>query len=331
MAMSGLPRIDGLFDGAVIVQPVVPGDPDKESVGAIQDLLRGHGQQSMPTVAAADYGIFGPKTTTAVEAFRSANGLDDSDAVDVAMMRALIQVPATKPIASRSYVTMRLDFDWDGLTKIVILTSILEGQGGFGAMNLNSDKAGLSYGIIQWAQKPGRLHEILQAFSAADTDAFTTIFGGGDAALASGLLTQTAKPNGGVDSFGETTDDKFDLTNDSWTARFQAAALSTNFQQVQVRTALIAFRASLNKLNSYAPEFTSERSVAFGLDLANQFGDGGAKSIYAATAEDGQSVADHISAMADESVKRIASEFQGGTRRRRDLFLNTPLLSDTSS
>jgi hypothetical protein len=108
-----------------------------------------------------------------------------------------------------------LNFDWSGLTKIVILTSILEGQGTFGAMNLNTDKAGLSYGIIQWAQKPGRLHEILQAFSDANADAFTAIFGGGDGSVASDLLAQTVKPNGGVDSSGETTDDKFDLTDDT--------------------------------------------------------------------------------------------------------------------
>jgi hypothetical protein len=43
MSKSGLPRIDGLFEGALVVAPVGPGDRDKESVGAIQDLLRGQG------------------------------------------------------------------------------------------------------------------------------------------------------------------------------------------------------------------------------------------------------------------------------------------------
>ena len=36
---------------------------------------------------------------------------------------------------------------------------------------------------------------------------------------------------------------------------------------------------------------------AFMLDLANRFGDGGAKSIYTATAGAGQTAADHISAL----------------------------------
>src|SRR5271165_3862766 len=101
MTKSGLPRIDALFQGTVGAQPVGPGDPDKESVGAIQDLLRGQGQPSMPTPVAADYGLFGSKTTAAVRAFRSANGLNDSDTVDFAMIKALVQVPAKKPVGSR--------------------------------------------------------------------------------------------------------------------------------------------------------------------------------------------------------------------------------------
>jgi peptidoglycan hydrolase-like protein with peptidoglycan-binding domain len=330
MAMSGLTRIDGLFEGVPAVQPVGPGDADKDSVGAIQDLLRGQGQPSMPTLLAPDYGLFGAKTTAAVNGFRNANGLQTSDIVDVEMMKALVQTPAKKPAASRPYVTLALDFDWSGLTKIVVLTSILEGEGAFGALNLNTDKAGLSYGVIQWAQKPKRLHEILQAFSDADADAFTAIFGG-SAAVASGLLDHTALPNGGVDSNGNTIDDSFDLTNDAWTARFQAATLSTEFQKAQVKTALQAFQNSLNTLNGYAPEFTTERAVAFMLDVANQFGDAGAKSIYSATAQDGQTVADHLSAIADESVNRMAAQFQAGTRNRRNLFLNTPMLADTDS
>jgi peptidoglycan hydrolase-like protein with peptidoglycan-binding domain len=330
MAKSGLVRIDGLFEGTPVGLPIGPGDPDKESVGAIHDLLRGQGQPSMPTPVAADYGIFGPKTTGAVDAFRTANGLEASGVVDVAMMTALVRAPAKKPVASRPFVTLVLDFEWSGLTKIVSLTSILEGQGSFGAMNLNTDRAGLSYGIIQWAQKPGRLHEILKAFSDTNADEFKAIFGGGDAAVAAGLLAHTARASGGVDSSGRTTDDKFGLTDATWTPRFQAATLSTEFQQVQIKTALLAFQKSLNILAGYAPEFTSERAVAFMLDVANQFGDGGAKSIFTATAEDGQSIADHLAAIADESVRRIASQFQAGTRNRRDLFLNTPLLADTS-
>jgi peptidoglycan hydrolase-like protein with peptidoglycan-binding domain len=330
MARSGLARIDGLFEGAAGAQPVGPGDPDKESVGAIQDLLRGHGQPFMPAPPAPDYGNFGNRTKAAVNAFRSQHGLDAADTVDTAMMQALIQTPAPKPVASRPYITLALDLEWSGLTKIVALTSILEGQGAFAAMNRNTDKAGLSFGIIQWAQSQGRLHEILQAFATADAAAFNTIFGGGDAALAAGLLQHAARPNGGVDAIGATTDARFDLTDDTWIARFQAAALSQPFQKVQMAAALAAFQSALNSLKGYAPEFTTERQVAFMLDLANQFGPGGARSLYRATAQSGQTAAEHLSAIAGESVNRIAASAKDGTRNRRNLFLTTALLADTN-
>ena len=97
-----------------------------------------------------------------------------------------------------------------------------------------------------------------------------------------------------------------------------------------MKTALQAFQNSLNTLNGYASEFTTQRAVAFMLDVANQFGNAGAKSLYSATAQNGQTVADHLSAIADESVNRMAAQLQAGTRNRRNLFLNTPLLVDTA-
>jgi hypothetical protein len=330
MAQSGLTRIDGLFGGEPTAQPVGPGDPDRESVGAIQDLLRGHGQTTMPNPTAADYGLFGQRTAAAVSAFRRDQSLDIAGVVDAATLSALVRTPAATPVASRPYVTMGLDFEWSGMTKIVLLTSILEGEGGFGALNRNTDKAGLSYGLLQWAQKPGRLHGLLQAFCQTDGAAFVTIFGGGDATVTTGLLNHTALPLGGVNAAGETTDASFDLTDDTWSARFQAATLSPQFQTAQVTQALAAFQNSARILNSYAPEFTTERAIAFMLDVANQFGDGGAKSLYQATAQAGQAVADRLSAIANESVNRMAAPLQQGTSNRRTLFLHTPMLADTN-
>ena len=141
----------------------------------------------------------------------------------------------------------------------------------------------------------------MQAFSDADAGAFLTIFGGGDAAVASGLLQHTALPQGGVDASGNSVDGTFELTEDPWPARFQAAALSTNSQKVQVKMALTALQNSLAAIPAYTPEFITERAIAFMLDVANQFGDAGAKSLFVATKEDNQSLADHLSAIADAS------------------------------
>jgi hypothetical protein len=41
MAQCGIARIDNLNTGVSGTAPIVPGDPDRESVGAIQDLLTG--------------------------------------------------------------------------------------------------------------------------------------------------------------------------------------------------------------------------------------------------------------------------------------------------
>jgi hypothetical protein len=59
-----------------------------------------------------------------------------------------------------------------------------------------------------------------------------------------------------------------------------APALLPQYQKAQVTTALGDFQSSLAKIQSYAPEFQTERAVAFMLDLANQHGDPGAQSIY---------------------------------------------------
>ena len=328
MAKSGLPPIDDLFEAVATASPV-SGASGKEAIGAIQDLLRSHAHAGLPNALATAYGTFGDNTKAAIHGFRAANSLPDSEQVDTAMLRALINVAPKNPLASRPYVTLKLDFDWNPTTKLLLLTSIPEGKGAFGAFNPNSDQAGLSFGIIQWAQKPGRLHEILQAFRDSDLAAFTAIFGGGDATVAANLLNHTAKANGGVDPVtGATTDSNFDLVSPAWKARFIAASLSPAFQKVQLTTAQTAFNKSLGFLKGYAPEFTTERAIAFMLDVANQFGDGGAKRLYLATKKDGQTAAQHITNIADESVNRMKLDLRAGVRVRRDQFLNTTLLAD---
>jgi hypothetical protein len=204
----------------------------------------------------------------------------------------------------------------------------MEGAGRFSALNLNTDKAGLSFGLIQWAQKPGRLTEILLAFSKASPSDFQNIFGGGDPNLATQLIAHTRMANGGIDSAGVTTDPAFDLVNEPWVSRFRQAALFQPFQQTQVRTALGDFAASQKKIQQYAPQLSSERAIGFMIDLANQFGDGGARSIFESVAQDGMTVGDLLQAVADESVARIQDPFKAGTQARRQHFITTTFLSD---
>jgi hypothetical protein len=329
MVLCGIQRIDDLHSGAVSATPIGPGDTDTNSIGLVQQMLAGQGQTGLPNLLSPDYGVFGPRTVAAVQNFRAQQGLPAGDRIDAQCLRTLVQAGAPAAVASRGYMTLVLDCSYTGLAKILSVVAQMEGAGKFGALNLNTDKAGLSFGLIQWAQKPGRLEEILQAFSATRAADFTNIFGGGDANLAAQLIAHTRLPNGGVDpASGQTINHAFDLVNEPWVSRFRQAAQFKPFQQVQVQTAVNDFAASLSRLQQYAPQLTSERAVGFMLDLANQFGDGGARRIFQAVVQPGLALGDLLQGMADESVARMQDPFKAGTQARRQHFITTTFLSD---
>lgn len=328
MARCGVDRIDDLCAGTAAAASIGPGDPDKDSVGIIQDFLTSHGHRGLPTLAGQGYGTFGPLTAQAVQNFCAQQGLPRQAQVDAATLQKLIQAPAATPIACRGYLTLVLGFDYTGLAKILCVTAQMEGSGKFAALNLNTDGAGLSFGLIQWAQRPGRLADIVHAFCRAGSEDFARIFGEGNPATSQALLAHVRKPNGGVHSAnGETTDPAFDLIHEPWVSRFHIAAAFVPFQKIQVATALAAFQRSYARLRQYATDMISERTVGFMLDLANQFGDAGAKSIYQAVHRDGMSEAELMGAIAAESVRRIEN-FKAATQHRRQSFMTTSFLSD---
>lgn len=326
MALCGIPRIDDLNNGNAAA--IGPDDTDRDSVGLVQQMLTGCGLKGLPNLLSPDFGVFGPRTTAAVQAFRAQQSLPAGDSIDAAAFQTLVQTAAQAPVASRGYLTLVLDIPYGGLAKILSVVAQMEGAGKFSALNLNTDKAGLSFGLIQWAQKPGRLAEILAAFRAAGATDFAEIFGGGDANLADQLIAHTQRTHGGVDPSGETVDRAFDLVQEPWVSRFHQAALLRKFQQVQVDTALDDFGGSLTVIQKYAPQLTTERAVGFMLDLANQFGDAGARRIFQAVVEDGMSLPDLLQAMADESAARMQDPFKSATQARRQHFLATSFLSD---
>jgi hypothetical protein len=330
MALCGIPRIDDLNQGAAGATAIGPSDTDTETVGVIQGMLIGQGQRGLPNLLSPDYGKFGPVTSAAAQNFRVQQGLAAGNQVDAQTLQTLVQAPAPSPILSRGYMTLVLDFAYGGMAKILSVTAQMEGAGKFGAMNLNSDKAGMSFGLIQWAQKPGRLTEILKAFRSASANDFANIFGGGDSSVSDGLIAHAEQANGGINpASGETTDAAYDLISEPWVSRFRQAALFKPFQQVQVKTALDDFGRSLNLIEQYAPQLNTERALGFTLDLANQFGDGGARRIFQAVWQDGMAIPDALQAMADESVARIQDPWKAATQVRRQHFISTNFLSDS--
>lgn len=324
----GVQRIDNMIAGA-LANPIAPGDSDRDAVGVIQDLLLGHGFRSLPSLLSPQRGLFGGATTDAVRAFQSRCSLPPTSQVDQATLNRMIHEQAPDPRANQAYLTLVLGNPYAGMYRVLSLVAQMEGAGRFAALNLNTDQAGLSFGLIQWAQRPGRLVEILKAFRDADGNTFVQIFGNGDAGVAGDLLAHVSRKNGGVIfETGATVDPAFDLVAPPWTDRFQAAALLPLFQTVQVRTAVAAFEQSRRTLQSFAPVLASERAISFMIDVANQFGDRGARNLFNSVNQPGMTEPDVLDAIAGESVKRMPDRFKGGVRARRDMFLNTALLSD---
>ncbi len=324
----GVPRIDQMVAGT-FVETITQTETDREAVAIVQDLLTCHGFGSLPGLLSPQRGVFGSKTAQAITAFQNGCLLPANGQVDSATLEKLISQPAPDPRAAQAYLTLVLGNSYSGMYRVLSLVAQMEGVGRFAALNRNTDGAGLSFGLIQWAQRPGRLVDIVKAFRDADRDSFVNIFGAGDAAVAADLITHVSRKNGGlVKETGVTLDPDFDLIAEPWITRFQKAALLPLYQAVQVSTAVGAFLKSRAAIKAYAPQLASERAVSFMIDVANQFGDGGAKDLYQTVNRPDMAEMDLLEAIADESVRRMPDKFKGGVRARRDAFLNMALLSD---
>lgn len=337
---TGIAEIDPLLTDPSS-QPLRLDRGGRDAVGAVQDLLTGHGYKGLPSILLPSYGAYGDATLKALCDFQGLNGLTPDGMLTPPTLKQMIATPAKDPRATHAHLSLVLGIPVSGMHRILTLTAQMEGVGKFSALNLNTDGAGLSFGLIQWAQRPGRLVDILRAFEQAHPDDFVRIFGEGNSDLAHRLLAHVKKPSGGVDNkTGKATDGEFDLVAKPWPARFQEAALHLPFQRIQVNLANEAFEKSFDKMRQYdtAAVIQSERAVAFMLDVANQFGDGsvtrpsstpdrGLAGLYRRVFRPGTPEPALLQGIADATVAAMPAKFQNGVRARRTLFLKTPLLS----
>jgi len=361
MAQSGIERIDKLFAGAPGAVEIVEGDADKDAVRAVQDLLNGHEEglpdvrELTPDVKDPKYGKFDRRTLAHLKRFRLKHGLqgkNDPAKVDTPTLKRLVNEPARYPRASRPYVTLALDVAFTGMMRVLSGVALGEGAGKFTAINKGRrDLQGLSYGIIQWAQKQERLDDIVTAFKARQPQRFRLTFGpDGD-----GMVEHVKKKRGGLTEGGETpeADKKFDLV-ERWTQRFIDAGRDRELQKVQIEVALANFRELAADVRRFAPLIRTERGFAFMIDLANQHGSAGAESIFKAVFKEGNSEKTALEEMSKESVtrsvnnhklrlkklvesgkmteeqsKRNEKEFERGVTVRRKFFRTTPFFSDS--
>jgi hypothetical protein len=213
-------------------------------------------------------------------------------------------------------------------TTSVLLEGQVEGGRLFATIVPNTDHAGLTFGMRQWAQRPGRLGELLRRMQAAQPALFVETFADGDAQLSAQLVAHVSQGGGGVTPSGQSTDPRFELWKEPWLGRFTRCAADARFQAVQLDLAFEEFRQSMRFLATAAPEVRTERGLAFMLDVATQFGDGGARRLIQQARAPGLTERGLMQRVGDRSVKRMPDQFAAFTLRRRTIFLETPLLLD---
>jgi phosphatidylserine/phosphatidylglycerophosphate/cardiolipin synthase-like enzyme len=329
MIVSGIKALDDLIAGPA---PPIGPDSDPVTVGAVQDLLRGHGFARMPGPQGKGRGHFGPLTTQAVADFCQERGLPAL--IDHDGLLALISFPAVTPVVSQAYIVYVLGMPFTGVTKLVALLTRAANSGRFADVLTNMGKGGLAAGILPWVQRTRDLNTLISALDHKHA-ILKDIFGGD--ANVTGVLNHTNKPDGGLNASGQTTDANFDLVKKPWTSRIRRAGLNSLLQSEQVEAARLLFQTWFTvSILPKMPGLTSERAVAFGLDLIIQFGIDGAEAIFTAAKTGGTPDTILLNRMRDISVDQLRSkpEFLGmpqiaqGAFDRRNFLLSTPLLSD---
>jgi peptidoglycan hydrolase-like protein with peptidoglycan-binding domain len=316
--------IDGLLAGAETVESLGPGDTSA-AVGHLQDLLRGHGYRFVPDARAVSYRVYGSETAVAVRDYQMRHGLPAGDDAGSALLRDLVTRPAPGAAVSPAYLPLVLDVQFTSILRCVWLTSLFESGGAFQNLNLNSDQCGVSFGILQWSQKAGQLHKILEACQAREPAEWVRIMEG------DGILEYTARPDGGVDARGEAVDAAFELTRDPWKSKLRDLGASLPMRRVQISLAGETYAAQATRQSGYSGEIKSERGRAFLLDLANQFGQGRVEEQFKTAARPGVAEDEILKALEDVFTGIARAQFRPQVRARRAFFRTTPLLSDQPS
>ena len=149
-----------------------------------------------------------------------------------------------------------------------VIERVSEHEGRYDSLNRNTDGAGLSFGILQWAQKTGDLSKLLAAMYGADSELFRQIFGPKWAEL----LETTRK--GSLDPV-----DGAVLWREPWVSRFRAGGRHPVFQAVQRKIARQGphFQGAMEASRILGVQ--TERAMALFFDTSVQQGAGAATKV----------------------------------------------------
>lgn len=320
-------RIDKLLDNEPSTTPILESETDKEVIGVIQDLLVGFNYYpSLLGLRNADHrGKFDTLLKKFILRFRKKHQLNPSNQVliDAAALQKMVSLPVKNPIASRIYLTRYLDLELTSFVKFVWLTAAWECDGQFkNCETANKDKAGLSYGILQWTHRSGRLFKIMKRYQEVDVTLLRQCFGG--ETNTNRMLHHAEAGAAALNEDGTSTDPSLEFLNSEWKTRFQRAAAFPKFQKAQAELAVADFQDHLARMRaaeqSHPSLIVSERGVAFMLDFINQFGLSGAMSIH--------NQAHQTATTEEDLMRKIKDQVQDRYRKRRQFFMETGALSN---
>jgi hypothetical protein len=199
-------------------------------------------------------------------------------------------------------------------------------EGGYSSINRNTDNAGLSFGFIQFSQKPGGLGQALGAMARKNPEKFKKIFGPDAQQM---LKIVTTGPNHGVDDNGKALNAKFDLTKEPWISRFEAAGNDTEFQGVQREVAQKQYFAPVlevaQKHNIRSPE-----GLSMLFDTSVQQGRNGMERIVRMAARrrtPGMTDRQFLELVAKTAAKAAGPRWSKNVLKRRMGILNDPALA----
>ena len=176
----------------------------------------------------------------------------------------VLALAASSP--GRQAASRALEAGMDWMDRVLARVSKHEGR--HDSLNLNYDGAGLSFGIIQWAQKPGSLGVLLAEMQRTDPARFATTFGQDWPALLQTTAAGSLAPVGGQV-----------LWREPWVSRFQAAGRDPVFVAVQNRLAKNGehFQGAIEAARELG--VATERSLALLYDTSVQQGPAFAKRL----------------------------------------------------
>lgn len=157
-------------------------------------------------------------------------------------------------------------FAWVGR----VIRRVSRNEGNPDSVNLNTDRAGLSWGIIQWAQAPGTLGVVLTKCNEADLEAFRRIFGSSWSELL--RVTNASSEGSRLAPVGVVV-----LWAEPWVSRFREAGRHTAFQDTQYTLAAEGEHFQVALATAKVLNVRSERAMAVVYDRAVQQGNNALK------------------------------------------------------